>query len=163
MDMAFKLAKAHPDVKFYAYTKVAAAALAQKPDNFIINWSEGAASSQEKQVKAQDPNLERTKNSRIVPDEAFVDLLVKNEKGNLIKGPDGQWQIVPAKLPELKERLAKLYKISANSILSYDEWNSKTDGGKKQVPVKYNVIIAPGEPDLTANTPGVLGTLLLKH
>jgi hypothetical protein len=163
MDMAFKLAKAHPDVKFYAYTKVAAAVLAQKPDNFIINWSEGAASSQEKQVKAQDPNLERTKNSRIVPDEAFVDLLVKNEKGNLIKGPAGQWQIVPDKLSELKQRLAKLYNISASSILSYDEWNSKTDGGKKQVPVKYNVIIAPGEPDLTANTHGVLGTLLLKH
>jgi hypothetical protein len=29
--------------------------------------------------------------------------------------------------------------------------------------MKWNVIIAPGEPDLTANDTGVLSTLLLKH
>ena len=142
---------------------MADAVLAKKPDNFIVNWSEGAHTSQEKKVKAADPNLERTKNSRIVPEETFDDLLVKNEKGNLVKGSEGQWQIQPDKLPELKQRLAKLYNISANSILSYEEWVSKTNGGKAEVPIKYNVIIAPGEPDLTANTHGVLGTLLLKH
>ena len=162
-DLAFKLADAHPDVKFYAYTKIAAAALGQKPKNFIINWSEGASSSQEKQVKANDPNLDKTKNSRIVPDKLFQDLLVKNEKGNLIKGEAGQWQVVPEKLPELKQRLASEYGVSANSILSYDEWEQKTNRGKKEVPVKYNVIVAPGEPDLSANSHGVLGTFLLKH
>ena len=162
-DLAFKLAESLPNVKFYAYTKMADAVLAKKPDNFIVNWSEGAHTSQEKKVKAADPNLERTKNSRIVPEETFDDLLVKNEKGNLVKGSEGQWQIQPDKLPELKQRLAKLYNISANSILSYEEWVSKTNGGKAEVPIKYNVIIAPGEPDLTANTHGVLGTLLLKH
>ena len=57
LDMALKMAAAHPNVRFYAYTKMAGAALAQKPDNFIINWSEGASSGQEKQIKAQDPNL----------------------------------------------------------------------------------------------------------
>jgi hypothetical protein len=64
LDLALKMAAQHPNTKFYAYTKMAGAALAQKPDNFIINWSEGASSGQEKQVKAADPNLERTKNSR---------------------------------------------------------------------------------------------------
>ena len=160
LDLAFKLANSLPDVKFYAYTKMAGAALAQKPANFIINWSEGAHTSQEKQVKNADPTLAKTKNSRIVPTGLFSDLLVKDEKGNLVKGSEGQWQVTPDNLPELKERLAKEYSISANSILSYDEWEVK---GQKNPSMKWNVIIAPGEPDLTANDTGVLGTLLLKH
>ena len=163
VDMAFKLAEAHPNVQFYAYTKMGDVAIGNKPDNFIINWSEGAHTSQEKKVKAADPSLERTKNSRIVPSNLFYDLLVKDEKKNLVKGAEGQWQVIPDKLPELKQRLAKQYGISANSILSYNEWDQKTDGGKKETPVKYNVIITPGEPDITAKSHGVLSTLLLKH
>ncbi len=117
LDLALKMAAKHPDTKFYAYTKMAGAALAQKPANFIINWSEGAHTSQEKQVKAKDANLDTTKNSRIVPDDLFQDLLVKDEKKNLVKGASGQWQVQPDKLPELKQRLAKEYGLSANSIL----------------------------------------------
>ena len=161
--MAFKLAEAHPNVNFYAYTKMGDVATGQKPDNFMINWSEGAHTSQEKKVKAADPNLERTKNSRIVPTNLFYDLLVKDEKKNLVKGATGQWQVMPDKLAELKQRLAKEYGVSVSSILSYDEWDAKTDGGKKESPIQYNVIIAPGEPDITANNKGVLGTLLLRH
>ena len=50
LDLALKMAAKHPNTKFYAYTKMAGAALAKKPDNFIINWSEGAHTSQEKKV-----------------------------------------------------------------------------------------------------------------
>jgi len=160
-DLAFKMAAQHPDVKFYAYTKIAGAALGDKPDNFIVNWSEGAHTSQEKQVKASDAKLDTTKNSRIVPDELFQDLLVKDEKGNLVKGGDGQWQVQPEKLPELKQRLAKQYGLSANSILSYDEYIAK----RKSIPagMKYNVIVAPGEGDISANDPNIISTLLLRH
>jgi hypothetical protein len=164
LGLAFDVANTFPDVKFYAYTKMAGAALAQKPTNFIINWSEGAHTSQEKQVKAQDPNLERTKNSRIVPTEMFGDFILKSDDGkSFVKGPQGQWQLKPGTLPQLKQRLAQSYGISANSILSYDEWSAKTNDGRKESPVKYNVIIAPGEPDITANSHGVLSTLLLRH
>jgi hypothetical protein len=140
---------------------MANAALAEKPANFIINWSEGAHTSQEKQVKASDPNLETTKNSRIVPDEIFQDLLVKDEKKNLVKGSEGQWQIQPDKLPELKQRLAREYGLSPNSILSYNEYMNK----RNSIPagMKYNVIVARGEGDISANDHGVLATLLLKH
>ena len=139
---------------------MAGAALAQKPANFIINWSEGAHTSQEKQVKSADPTLATTKNSRIVPEKLFWDLLKKDAKGNLAKGSSGQWQVDgPEKLAELKQRLAQAYGISANSILSYDEYMSKGRGS----PIKYNVIVAPGEGDVSANDPGVLSTLLLKH
>jgi len=161
LDLALKMAAKHPDTKFYAYTKMAGAALGQKPPNFIINWSEGANTSQEKQVKAKDANLDTTKNSRIVPDELFQDLLVKDEKKNLVKGEQGQWQVQPNKLPELKQRLAKEYGLSANSILSYDEYMAK----RKSIPqgMKYNVIVAPGEGDISANDPNIISTLLLKH
>ena len=160
VDMAFKLAKAHPDVNFYAYTKMGDVAIGNKPSNFMINWSEGANTAQEKKVKSQDPTLASTKNSRIVPEKTFDDLLVKNEKGNLVKGSEGQWQVQPDKLPELKQRLAQLYGLSANSILSYDEWATK---GKNNPMMKWNVIVTPGEPDVSATDPGVLSTLLLRH
>jgi hypothetical protein len=153
------MAKKHPGVKFYAYTKMSDAVLAQKPGNFIINWSEGAHTSQEKKVKASDPNLDTTKNSRIVPTDAFDDLLVKDKKGNLAKGPEGQWQIQSDKLSELKHRLAKLYNISSNSILSYDEYINRP----KIKGLKYHVIVAPGEGDISANDPDVISTLLLRH
>jgi hypothetical protein len=160
IQLAYNLAQSNPNVLFYAYTKVADVVLGQKPNNFMINWSEGAHTSQEKKVKAADPSLAQTKNSRIVPTNLFYDLLVKDEKKNLVKGPQGQWQVIPDKIPELKQRLAGEYGISANSILTYNEWETK---GRKNPQMKYNVIITPGEPDLTARDPGVLSTLLLKH
>lgn len=166
LNLAFDIAKANPNVKFYAYTKMASAALSNKPDNFIINWSEGAHTSQEKQVKANDANLENTKNSRIVPEKLFYDLLKKDAKGNLDKegadeeGKGGRWVMRDeAATKELKQRLADYYGISASSILSYDEYTSK----KKVEGMKYNVIVAPGEGDISANDPNVLSTLLLKH
>ena len=160
LDMALKMAAQHPDVKFYAYTKMAGAALAQKPDNFIINWSEGANTEQEKQVKAQDPNLETTKNSRIVPEKLFYDLLAKDEKGNLQKTEGGAWQPAsPEALKTMKQRIAQAYSISPSSILSYDEYMAKP----KVAGMKYNVIVAPGEGDVSANDPNVLSTLLLRH
>jgi len=160
LDMALKMAVKHPDVRFYAYTKMAGAALAQKPPNFIINWSEGANTTQEKQVKATDPNLERTKNSRIVPERIFADLLAKDAKGNLAKSAAGAWQVAGTEeLQELKQRLAKEYGISASSILSYNEYMSRG----KSTGLKYNVIVAPGEGDISANDQNVLSTLLLRH
>ena len=120
------------------------------------------STAQKKKVKQLDPNLEQTKNSRIVPNNLFYDLLVKDEKKNLVKGPEGQWQVIPDKIPELKDRLSKAYNISKNSILTYSEYESKVKG-KDKSPLKYNVIITPGEPDVTAKDPGVLSTLLLKH
>lgn len=160
-DLAFKLAAAHPDVKFYAYTKIASAALDQKPSNFIVNWSEGASTSQEKQVKAQDPELDVTKNSRIVPSKLFYDLLKKDSEGKLDKTEDGAWQPRDAAaLEELKNRLAAAYKLKRESIISYNEMMAIPEKNNIK---KWNVIIAPGEGDISANRQDVLSTLLLKH
>jgi hypothetical protein len=161
MDMAFKLAAAHPDVKFYAYTKIADAALGQKPSNFIVNWSEGASTSQEKQVKQQDPQLDVTKNSRIVPSKLFYDLLKKDKDGKLDKTADGAWQPRDAAaLEELKDRLAQQYNLKRDTIIDYNEMMATP---QKNNIKKWNVIIAPGEGDISANRQDVLSTLLLKH
>ena len=161
MDLAFKLASNHPDVKFYAYTKIADAALGQKPSNFIINWSEGANTSQEKQVKAQDPQLDVTKNSRIVPSKLFYDLLKKDKDSKLDKTADGAWQPRDAAaLEELKDRLASAYNLKRDSIIDYNEMMATP---QKNNIKKWNVIIAPGEGDISANRQDVLSTLLLKH
>ena len=141
--------------------KMAGVVLGNKPKNFIINWSEGAHPSQTNQVKANDPELKATKNSRIVPTEMFDELLIRNEEGNIEKGNDDQWQIYPSKLQLLKSRLASKYNLPISSILTYDEWDAKHHAD--DAPLKWNVIIAPGEPDITANTHGVLSTLLLQH
>src|SRR5271157_5933563 len=50
LKMAFDVARAFPDVQFYAYTKLADVAKSKKPDNFIFNWSEGALPSETKKV-----------------------------------------------------------------------------------------------------------------
>ena len=161
MDLAFKLASNHPDVKFYAYTKIAAAALGQKPSNFIVNWSEGASTSQEKQVKQQDPQLDVTKNSRIVPSKLFYDLLKKDKDNKLDKTADGAWQPRDAAaLEELKDRLANQYNLKRDSIIDYNEMMATP---QKNNIKKWNVIIAPGEGDISANRQDVLSTLLLKH
>jgi hypothetical protein len=161
MDLAFKLAASHPDVKFYAYTKIADAALGQKPSNFIVNWSEGASTSQEKQVKQQDPQLDVTKNSRIVPSKLFYDLLKKDKDGKLDKTADGAWQPKDAAaLEELKDRLANQYNLKRDSIIDYNEMMATP---QKNNIKKWNVIIAPGEGDISANRQDVLSTLLLKH
>ena len=168
MKIAFGIAESNPDAKFYAYTKIAAAALGNKPTNFIINWSEGAKPAQSAQIRAQDPDLEKTKNSRIVPEKLFWDLLKKDKDGNLDKegvdkkGKGGRWVTAgPSETTELKKRLANAYGLSVNSILTYDEYMSK----RNSIPggMKYNVIVAPGEGDVSANDHGILGTLLLKH
>ena len=162
IQLAFDIARANPDVKFYAYTKIANAALADKPGNFIINWSEGAHTSQEKQIKQQDPELTKTKNSKIVPEKLFWDLLKKDAKGNLDKEGGVRWVMKDAAATqELKRRLAQAYGLSVNSILNYDEYMAK----RNNIPqgMKYNVIVAPGEGDVSANDHGVLSTLLLKH
>lgn len=165
LDLALAMAKKHPDTKFYAYTKMAGAALADKPANFIINWSEGASTTQEKQVKAAG-DVNRIKHSRIVPEKLFYDLLRKDEKGNLdkegadAKGAGGRWVLRDASaLKELKQRLAQAYNLSPHSILSYDEYVNKP----KIAGMKYHVIVAPGEGDISANDSDVLGTLLLRH
>jgi|APGre2960657423_1045063.scaffolds.fasta_scaffold33346_2 hypothetical protein len=154
MDMAVRIAKRFPSVKFYAYTKMGSAAAAQLPDNFIINWSEGANPEQRKIIKIHQQTTGRPiKKSEVVPKEMF--------SGKLTKDAAKQWQW---KSPEIydafKNSLAAKYKIQPDTILTYDQMSQLPIGTEP----KWNVVVKPGgDGDTSANRRDVIGTYLLYH
>lgn len=155
VDLAYSVAKKFPQVDFYAYTKMAGVATGNKPDNFKMNFSMGATASQEKQIQPKT-----TKHSTVVPKPMFTDLILKDDKGKLIKDKDGKIQFKDeASIDILKDKLAAKYGVPKDSIITYDEM--------KVIPVgkdpKWNVIVKPGDGDESANRLDVVGTWLLIH
>ena len=170
LDLAYKLAATHPTVDFYAYTKIAdvAGSVQNRPPNFKINFSMGARKGEEKRV-----DFGVTKHSSVVPKEVFNDLIQKD--GNkLIKDAEGriQWND-PEDWETFKERLANKYSIDPKTILSYSEMmktplgsrskGDNADGARGFKNDLWNVVVAPGDGDDSANRSDVLGTYLLMH
>lgn len=155
LEKAYALASRHPEVDFYAYTKIASVAQAERPDNFKINFSMGAKRSEEKHI-----DFDKTKNSRVVPTTMFNDLIAKD--GNkLVKDEKGRMQFKSKQdLETFKQRLAAKYSVDVDTILTYDEM---MDTPKSKEKNKYNVIVVPGDGDDSANRLDVLNTFLLFH
>lgn len=158
MKMAFDVAKTFPQVEFYAYTKVADVANAAKPDNFIINFSEGALPSENKKV-----DLTQIKKSVIVPQKMFWDLIV-TKGAHTVKNEEGQVQFKGAKeLNEFKERLANTYGAPVENIITYNEYIKKKQEGALGEKPKWQVIVPPGAGDQAANDHTVLVSFLMWH
>jgi hypothetical protein len=170
LEMAYKLAATHPTVDFYAYTKIAdvAGSVQNRPPNFKINFSMGARKGEEKRV-----DFGITKHSSVVPKDLFNDLIQKD--GNkLIKDAEGriQWNS-PEDWETFKERLANKYSINPKTILSYSEMmqtplgsrskGDNADGARGFKNDLWNIVVAPGDGDDSANRSDVLGTYLLMH
>ena len=162
MKMAFAVARQFPANLFYAYTKVAAVANStEKPDNFVLNFSAGALSTQSKLVNITGPDAK--KYSEIVPKEMFFDLIAR-EGSKVIKNAAGATQF--RGLPEWKEfkdRLVKKYNIEPDSILAYSEFINMKFANELGDKPYWNVVVCPGEGDTSAADPKVLGTYLLFH
>lgn len=159
MELAFDVARAFPDIKFYAYTKMSGVANAKKPDNFTINFSEGALPREQKQVQ-----MTKIKHSVVVPKDMFYDLIAR-EGRNIIKSESGQTQFKDeAAWEEFKDRIAAKYKINRDTILSYNEYMEfKAEDELGEEPHHWNVIVPPGAGDNSATDNAVLGTYLLFH
>lgn len=157
--LAFDVARAFPENDFYAYTKMAAVAKAEKPANFIINFSEGALPSENKQI-----NMTQIKHSVVVPKDMFYDLVPRGTNGVPAK-QDGQVQFKDkAAWEEFKNRLVEKYHIKKDTILSFNQYMKlKTDGILGDTPHKWNVVVPPGGGDNSANDTLVLGSYLLFH
>jgi len=159
LGLAFKVAEANPDVKFYAYTKVADVATGAKPDNFIINFSSGAKSGETKKIELFKQQGNTVKQGVTVPKDMFFDLIAR--QGNkLIKDAKGRTQFKDeASLDEFKRRLAKEYGMSLDTIITYDQM--------LEIPVgdtpKWNVIVQPGAGDRAANRKDVIDSYLMFH
>lgn len=147
-DMAFKLARKHPNVLFYAYTKIASIVKGQKPDNFVISFSMGAHPSQEKQI-----DFKTTKSSVIVPRSLFKGLLEKDE--------NKKWQYKDQNaIATIKKNISKEYGVDVNTLLTYDELMLLPWGTEEN---KYSVIVKPGDGDVGAARVDVLTSYLLEH
>ena len=159
LDLAFDVAKANPDVKFYAYTKVADAATGSKPSNFIINFSSGARSSQEKKIQIHKSAGNVVKRGVTVPKDMFFDLIARD--GNkIIKDAKGRTQFTDqAALDQFKQRLAQKYGVNAADIITYDQMLEIPEGN---VP-KWHVIVQPGAGDRAANRHDVIDSYLMFH
>jgi hypothetical protein len=154
LDVAYDIASDYPDIDFYAYTKMAGVAQAQRPANFKMNFSQGAKRGEEKKIE-----FHKTKHSRVVPRDLFYDLIARNGT-TLIKDAKGRTQFRDkAAQDEFKSRMASQYKIDVNSIITYDEMMRLPDKGQPA----YNVIVMPGDGDDSANRADVLGSYLLFH
>ena len=143
--------------KSYAYTKMADVVNADKPDNFIVNFSDDANKRQTKQV-----DVANTKKSVIVPKAVFSDLLAKDGTGrNYLKDANGRVQFKSAGgLDILKDRLAQTYGVDKNSIITYQEMLAIPENSGKT----YNVIVMPsGDGDISAQRSDVQITFLLIH
>ena len=155
LKLAYGIARSHPNVDFYAYTKIASVAQGEKPDNFLQNFSQGALRSQEKQI-----DFKQAKHSSVVPKDMFFDLIAK-DGAKLVKDEAGAMQFASKEnLETFKERMAKAYKIDKNSILTYNQMMATPIQPGKP---KYNVIVMPGNGDDSANRKDVLGSYLLFH
>jgi len=154
LDLAYSVARDFPNIEFYAYTKMAGVATGAKPSNFKMNFSMGATPEQEKQI-----DFSTTKHSTVVPKQLFDDLVMKDDKGKVIRNDKGQIQFSDENLDILKSKLAAKYNMSKDSVITYDEMMKIPVGSEP----KYNVIVKPGDGDDSANRADVIGTWLLIH
>jgi hypothetical protein len=160
LQLAFDVAKANPDVQFYAYTKIGDVATAgDKPDNFIINFSSGSKRGEEKKIEFHKAAGNVVKQGVTVPKDMFFDLIAR--KGNsLIKDAKGRTQFKDDEsLDTFKQRLAQKYNVPLDSIITYDQMLAIPAGNEP----KYNVIVQPGAGDRAANRKDVVDSYLMFH
>jgi hypothetical protein len=172
LNLAFDVARKNPDVKFYAYTKIADVATANKPDNFIINFSSGAKRGEEKKIEFHQGKGNVVKQGITVPKELFSaskqavasgalpPVVALDAKGKPVKDAKGRTQFIDqAALDEFKRRLANKYQVDVDDIITYDEM---LDTPESDHP-KWHVIVQPGAGDRAANRKDVINSFLLFH
>jgi hypothetical protein len=129
------------------------------PKNFIINFSSGAKSGENKKITVHKDAGNVVKQGVTVPKDMFFDLIARN--GNsLIKDAKGRTQFKDEQtLDQFKDRLATAYKVSKDSIITYDQMLGIPEGPQP----KWNVIVQPGAGDRAANRLDVIDSYLMFH
>jgi len=147
-----QLIKLGYNVKSYAYTKQAKF-VNLASDDFIMNFSKGAVSSELRKV-----DLEKIKFSDIVPKELFKQVF--QYKGpHVIKDDDGMPVFVDGGKDILKQLISKQYGVSLDR-LKY-QWELPT---KEDDKFKFDVVVLPtGDSDIGAQRNDVQKTFLLFH
>lgn len=169
--LAYEIARECPDVTFYAYTKrVGMATSGEVPDNFIFNFSLDAIGKEKELLSKNEEeskgNPEKHYKMSYTVQKPLFAPYVKKIKYVKSVNKNGKEELgtrsvpkSPEDLEKLKQVIADHYKIDVNKLLSYGEM-MKTPPGKKN---EYNVIVMPGDGDVSATRRDVLGTYLLLH
>ena len=152
LHLAFDVANAVPDATIYAYTKNAWVVNDKSmPNNFIINFSQGAKPIESKQI-----DFANTKYSQIVPEPLFKDEKTTGIGLSRLQDRDPEAQ------DRMKQVIAQEYKVDPKTILTYDEMLQIPEDPKNKN--RFNVIIVPGlDGDLAAARRDILGSYLLEH
>ena len=161
LDLAYGVARANPDVKFYAYTKIADVATGNKPSNFIINFSTGSKRGEEKKIEIHKAQGNVVKDAVTLPKDTFRTLFVTDAKGKYVKDEKGRTQVKsPEAWEEFKNTIGARYKIDPGSIITYDQLLTIPEGPTP----KWNVVIFPaGHGDRAANRLDVINSFLMFH
>jgi hypothetical protein len=161
LDLAYGVARSNPDVKFYAYTKIADVATGNKPANFIINFSSGSKRGEEKKIEIHKAQGNVVKDAVTLPKDTFRTLFVTDAKGKYIKDEKGRTQVKsPEAWEEFKNTIGARYKINPNTIITYDQLLTIPEGPAP----KWNVVIFPaGHGDRAANRLDVINSFLMFH
>ena len=161
LDLAYGVAEANPNVKFYAYTKMGDVATGNKPANFIINFSSGAKRAQDKKIEIHKAAGNQVKQGLTLPKDMFRGLFVTDAKGKYVKDEKGRTQVKgDAEWNQFKQNLAAKYKIDPDTIITYDQMLKVPEGPQP----KWNVVIFPaGHGDRAANRLDVENSFLMFH
>lgn len=156
VDMAFKIAKKFPEIRFYAYTTNAEIVNSpKKPDNFLIRFSLGARDSQTAEI-----DVDINYNARIIPKKDFKDYI--KWKGSNPEVDENERMLYKSKrhILGLKKHLAKKYNRDPKKILIYDELMKIRETNVMQ----WSVIVAlKGDGDDAGARRDVRDTLLMVH
>lgn len=144
--LAFDIAKQTPEIEHYAYTKqvpLVRKLEASKPDNFEFNFSFGGL---------HDASIDtaKEKHARVVPANLWKDLVTSKSDSGMEFGKN---------LPQLKQNVAKEYKVDPNTVITYDELMNMPEGKER----KWHVLVWKGHGDESAVRKDVLGVYLLIH
>ena len=161
LDLAYDIARANPDVKFYAYTKMGDVATGDRPQNFIINFSTGAKSREVKKVELHKQAGNVVKDAITVPKDMFRDLFATDARGKYVKDTKGRTQVRSDEAwNKFKLELAQRFKLEPDSIITYDQMLNIPEGPKP----RWNVVIFPaGHGDRAANRLDVINSFLMFH
>lgn len=161
LDLAYDIARANPDVKFYAYTKMGDVATGDRPQNFIINFSTGAKSREVKKVELHKQAGNVVKDAITVPKDMFRDLFATDARGKYVKDTKGRTQVRSDEAwNKFKNDLAQRFKLDPDSIITYDQMLNIPEGPKP----RWNVVIFPaGHGDRAANRLDVINSFLMFH
>jgi hypothetical protein len=158
-EIAFDIARANPDIMFYAYTKSADIVTADKPDNFIVRFSTGAQPLEKSKISKHKETGKHVLQAHTIPQEMFKDLIVtkgrsyeKDEHGMMKFKSDQAFN-------DFKNRIAREYNVDPKTIITYDQMLTTPVGN---VP-KWNVLTFPNHGDKAAYRKDVLNSFLIFH